>query len=112
MPAFFICPTCNGSGKLFGIFPHYPDDVPKKKRKLFITPDCYRCNGTGKVDKQYKKWIKDGKILKEKRIKKQFTLRNAAKFLRMNPVILSNMECGVIKPNLNIHYDTIKVIRK
>lgn len=106
------CPSCKGKKIEYGIFPVYAEDVPKEKRKRVIEFPCLRCNGSGKVHRDYKKWIEDGEILKDRRIEKKIVIRQAAKLWRMSPSKLSEMERGVIKPDMRIHYDTIKVIIK
>ena len=107
-----ICPSCHGSGNMFGLFPTLKADIPKKNIKPYLGIKCDRCNGLGKVSVECKNWIADGLILKEKRILKKITMRSAAKLLKMYPITLSKMERGIIKPNLRIHYDTMKVIRR
>jgi len=94
-----ICPSCEGIGVIFLPF------SPKIK-----TLPCTRCNGLKEVPEEMKVWMENGELLKSRRIDKRFTLRKAAKFLNIDVTELSNMERGVIEPNLNIQYYLIKVI--
>jgi len=114
-----ICPTCNGERSIFGfslgsIYDSSvtDSDLPKEKRGRLIKLGCNRCKGTGYISKECVKWIAEGEILKNRRIQKRITMIRAAKLLRMWPSTLSEMERGIIKPDLNISYDTIRVIRQ
>jgi hypothetical protein len=94
-----ICPSCEGIGVIF--LPFSP--------KIKMLP-CTRCNGLKEVPEDMKTWMKNGEILKSRRIDKKFTLRKASRFLNIDPVKLSNMERGIIEPDLNIQYYLMKVI--
>ena len=96
------CPKCNGELFLRIAFPHDID---------MSTIPCIQCEGTGEVPEEMTQWIKDGAILKDKRISKRITLRKASEqfdddFLVM-AMKLSSMERGVIKPDMSI-YDNLE----
>jgi len=96
------CPECNGEKIIRVAFPHTPNNC---------TAPCTRCNETGKVLEEMLEWIENGKILKNKRRAKRVTFRSAAKILSdgdLDFVIkLSNMERGVVKPDMSI-YDNLE----
>jgi len=94
------CPTCKGDGVLRVFSREHP-----------IIP-CHFCNGEGKVNDIHLKWMKEGKILREKRIAKRLTIRKAAKLHKMRPSDLCNMEIGLIQPRKDISYETIKTIKQ
>jgi len=95
------CPKCNGICFLMIAFPH-------NREKPYIP--CIQCDGRGEVPEEMTQWMADGEILKDKRIAKRITLRNAARtfdgdFLE-TAMKLSSMERGVIKPDMAI-YDNL-----
>jgi len=96
-----ICPKCNGDKELRIAFPHSEK----------CTLPCIQCNAKGIVPEEMTQWIEDGKILKDKRIAKKITLRNMARQLEgdvlENAMKISEMERGVIKPDMSI-YDNLK----
>ncbi|MFA7219175.1 MAG: hypothetical protein WC119_01500 [Synergistaceae bacterium] len=92
------CLECNGGKKLTAMFHS-------------VELCCPYCDGTGEVDDKTPLWRADGKILKERRIKKRLTLLNAANLLRVSVISLSNMEIGKVEPDLSISYDRIKTIK-
>jgi len=104
------CPKCKGSRITWGFLPRIKDgklDIP--------TRPCLQCDAVGVVPEEMNQWIKDGKILKKKRIAKRITLRNMGKELQKIDNIdlaiivmkISKMERGVIKPDMSI-YNNIK----
>ena len=93
-----ICPKCNGDKELRIAFPHNPEKC---------TLPCIQCNAKGEVPEEMMQWIKDGKILKDKRIAKKITLRNAVREIGEEVMKISEMERGVIKPDMSI-YDNLK----
>jgi len=97
-----ICPTCNGLKEMLLLF--HAAFFPRKCKKLPSLP-CHRCKGKGTVSNKTVQWMKDGDILRERRIEKKITLRNACKLLKMDCVILSEMELGIRKPDLYITYE-------
>jgi len=97
------CSDCK-NGKIFGLFPLWTENVPKGKRKLFTQITCPRCRGTMEVPEEMKEWVQQGAILRDRRITKQMTLRDACRKLDMDCVILSNMESGIIEPDMTIQY--------
>lgn len=93
------CPKCHGEG-VFRVF--------RSKHPIF---PCHFCDGTKRVPSIHLTWIKEGELLKDRRIQKRLTLRKAAKLLRMNLRDLSDMEIGKRSPDLSITYDRIKIIK-
>lgn len=81
----------------------------KELRKTFY---CQVCNGTGEITEEKNQWLKDGRMLQERRISHLLTLRNAAKRIKIKPTTLSAMERGIIKPDMNISYSLIRALKK
>jgi len=100
------CPKCNGSKYMFPAFPHKETiEAAKKNMKQFKKIfKCQMCKGSGEVDDIVLEWMKEGDIIKDRRINKRILLRNAAKLLNIDMRVLSDMERGIIKPDLNINY--------
>ena len=94
------CLECKGNGQIL-IYGH---------KDLHFT--CFRCNGNGLVQEESIEWRKNGIILSEIRRDYQLTLRDAAKFLKMKVKTLSNMEIGIIKPDMSINYSKIRIIKR
>ena len=88
-----ICPKCNGKKKLVCTFPP----------KLIA---CYQCEGSGEVPEEMSEWIDKGKIIKEKRISKRMSHREASMKLGVDGHMLSKMETGRIEPDMSI-YDNL-----
>jgi rubredoxin len=103
------CPDCNGLGCWFPAFPHKEmrDQLNRMTeeeiKELF---KCRVCNGSKEVSKETLNWIRDGKLLKDKRIGKEIVLSKAAKMLNVDARILSDMEIGASKPDMSI-YDSL-----
>lgn len=79
------CPQCDGSGLIFFRPPIDP-----------VT--CDWCKGTGKAYRN-EFWIMQGLQLKDWRISKELTLREAARKYKIDASNLSKMERGLIKPD-------------
>lgn len=79
------CPQCNGFGEIVA-FP----------RPIKIT--CELCRGSGKVSDKKILWVKQGKILRGRRMAMGITLREAARRHKVDVGNLSRMERGVVKP--------------
>ena len=105
------CPSCEGNKKII-VHPAYGVSVPKKKRKFLVKLPCHFCGAKGEVSNETTQWMKEGGIIKDRRIAKKLTLHKAAKLLKMLPSHLSDMEIGKIKPKTSIHYDTMKIIKQ
>jgi transcriptional regulator with XRE-family HTH domain len=56
-------------------------------------------------------WKENGNILKNRRISAKLLLRDAAKYLGINAIELSNMETGKVEPDMNINYIPIIILR-
>jgi len=97
------CPTCDGKGKIVGVFPVWAENVKRKDRKPAVFIGCYRCNGDGEVPDEAETWMKMGKELREQRIAQRWTLRRASKELGIDVSVICNMEGGVVEPNMNLY---------
>lgn len=91
-----ICPDCKGEGIQPIAFPH---------NKEMCTIKCTRCKGKKNVSDCTPEWQQKGEIVKNQRINKRITLRNACKKLKLDPVVASEMERGVIEPDINLYND-------
>lgn len=91
-----ICPDCKGEGIQPIAFPH---------NKEMCTIICLRCKGKKTVSDQTPEWQRLGEMLKSKRINKRMTLRTICKKLNLDTVMVSDMERGVIEPNINLYDD-------
>ena len=90
-----ICPDCKGEREIIIPFPRNPEKCTLK---------CPRCHGKGIVSGKKPEWMKKGEILKDRRIEKKLTLRNACRILNMDCVVLSEMERGCREPDMSIDY--------
>ena len=107
-----ICPKCKGKKEEIGLFPCWAEGVPKKQRKPYVVIPCIQCGGNGIVSNKTPQWMKNGDIIKDRRISYRLTLRNACKLLKMNAIVLSEMERGAREPDMSIDYCRIKLIKK
>jgi hypothetical protein len=98
-----LCPDCKGTKITIGIFPVWANIVPKNRRKSYTFLPCLRCARKGKVSKEMIKWQREGEKLKDFRLNKRITLRGASKRLGIEAERLSNMERGVIQPNISVY---------
>jgi hypothetical protein len=92
-----ICPQCKGIGYIFPAFPH---KVLSNEEIEFFK--CDMCNGEKNVSRKHLQWIKIGQKLETKRISKRLTLKRASIEAKIDPIILSKMERGCIKPDVSI----------
>lgn len=92
------CPMCGGTTEIIALFPTYADHIPENKRKPVLNFPCPRCNETGQIAEEMKKWIEQGKLLREKRRKARITTRELAEKNKVKFSIISNMENGMIEP--------------
>ena len=97
------CFTCNGSGIVTGIFPVWAEHVPEEDKRICVEISCFRCKKSGEVSDEAEQWVKDGKILGSQRRAKRVTLRKAAKLLNIDPILLSDNELGIVKPDMNLY---------
>jgi hypothetical protein len=104
------CPKCDGGKNELVSFPAFPHGkMLEKMRKMSVEElksffPCYQCNGKGEITEEMLQWISDGHILKDRRIRAQLTLMQAAHKLGILPSELSYMETGKISPNMSISY--------
>ena len=94
-----ICPKCKGEREIRIAFPHNPDKS---------TLPCHQCGGVGHIPVEMVQWMINGEILKSKRIDKRIILREASKQTGEDGIKLSEMERGVIEPDMSI-YDCLEV---
>lgn len=87
-----LCTSCDGFGK------HFSRPIIVKGKTKIIEMQCDLCNGTGKIEDEKIDWIIKGEELKKYRLRKNFSIREAARVLGMDASNLSKMERGVIKP--------------
>jgi len=101
------CPKCKGGKDPLCSFPAFPNKkmLEKNSGELMKFFACTQCGGSGKVVEEMIQWIKDGEILRNKRIAVRVTLRDAAKSLGLQCSMLSEMERGIIKPDMSIEYN-------
>ena len=85
-----ICPTCNGTKYIFTFHAAIP---------------CHRCEQQGYVPDVQRFWIEEGKKLKDERISKLQTLREAARILQEAASFLSDMEIGKREPVSDFYKD-------
>jgi hypothetical protein len=99
-----VCPQCYGTGHFpLPAFPHKKVlETPIEELKVFFK--CDMCNGKGLATEEVYGWIADGELLKDRRIAKRICLRNAPEILNIDIQILSKMERGCIKPDMDINY--------
>ena len=88
------CPDCKGYGLVPITFPHNRD---------FTAIICVRCHGEKVVSDRTPEWMEMGKILKSTRIEKRMTLRNVCKKLNLDVVLASEMERGIVEPDLSLY---------
>jgi len=88
------CPSCDGSGQIFGMFPVYAESVPPEKKKPFIKLKCDLCNGTGLMDEGYPLRKQKGEQSRRLRMNNNYGLRDVSKRFGVNPSIISSFERG------------------
>lgn len=98
--ATMVCPKCQGAGLAFGWGFKFVDDAHMQDRPAVIP--CQQCQGAKVVPVEMLGWIVKGEQLRETRIARRETLRDAALRLGIPATTLSQAERGVIDP------DTVK----
>jgi hypothetical protein len=63
-----------------------------------LSIDCELCEKTGKIGREKVAWRKAGRRMREERIARRVVLREEAKKRGMDPLLLSRMERGIVKP--------------
>jgi len=89
----YQCPECKGEGLLAIAFPH--------NRRAAIT--CTRCKGAKVVPDIMQQWMSMGKELKEHRISRCITLRDICKQFNIDYQVASDMERGIIEPDMSLY---------
>ncbi len=62
---------------------------------------CRRCRGTGACPSVMEEWAAAGELLRQERIARGVGLREQAKALGITAAALSDIERGMVDPNLN-----------
>jgi hypothetical protein len=88
------CPRCNGSKTIVAAHVSYANG----SHGYGVPFPCDQCAGSGEVPDEMAEWIQAGSAMREERLQRRVTLREEAKRRGMNPVELSRMEFGKIKP--------------
>lgn len=88
-----LCPACKG--RKGNVVLAKQTDGPCRPMQL----PCYLCKGTGQVSDEQLDWIKLGQKLREDRMARDESSREAAKRLGLHPVEYSRMEHGQEDPN-------------
>ena len=89
-----ICPNCNGSKSIFGIFPIYAEHVSEKNRHPYIEFPCDLCDETGEIDDEYPARLIEGELLRKKRLDKELTFRDFCKKFNLSVSEVSAFERG------------------
>ena len=79
------CFDCDGDGSIR--FAFHRQSLP-----------CRRCQGTGKCPSIMVEWRDAGKLIRDARIGRDQGLREYAALIGMSPVLLSDIERGMIEP--------------
>ena len=85
------CPECAGRGEIMAI-------ACGRKGPVGLSLECELCEKTGKISKTKAAWRAAGRKMRDERIGRGVVLRNEAKRRGMDPVVLSKMERGILKP--------------
>lgn len=100
------CPECDGEGKRLAMFPRYASHVPPEDRKPVIEMTCSFCEGLGAVTEQRMEWRRRGHAMREERKSRMMTLRAESDRRCISPLVLSNMERGIVEPIEDRPHDT------
>lgn len=84
------CPRCDGSGFITAFVNRGPDIG---KHSVETLP-CSTCSGVGSIDDETARRIADGKSMRDQRVARLETLRDAARRLGMTSSELSAIEQG------------------
>lgn len=94
------CFDCNGTGINLGQLPLIRGLTEEESNKICI---CRRCKGTGDIDDRAKEWFNKGDIMFLNRVDKNINLRTASKKLKIDVIKLSDMEQGIIEPDIELY---------
>lgn len=67
-----------------------------------ILLECYECNGTGYISDDRFKWIKNGEIIRKKRLKNNLSLYHESKRLGVDIKKYSDIENGKIENSIYV----------
>ncbi len=84
------CPHCNGDKKVFAFLNNGPDY--RTHTSTFI--DCRTCLGRGVITREHADRIVAGASMREQRVQRRESLRDAAKRLGITAVELNAIERG------------------
>lgn len=84
------CPHCNGERKVFAFLNNGPDY--RTHTSMWI--DCRTCLGKGVITREHADRIVAGSSMREQRVQRGESLREAAKRLGISAVELSAIERG------------------
>ncbi len=85
-----ICPDCKGAKDVFAFVNTGPD---ASKHRSGMMP-CRRCSGRGAVPFQMAEWMRQGRLMRDARVARRESLREAAQRLGMGSAVLSRLEQG------------------
>lgn len=85
-----ICHRCNGKGQIFGFINTGLDS----SRHFSGYVNCSICLGSGQLNDEAEKWIKDGRALLERRRSLGKSLLEASQLMGISPAELSSIENG------------------
>lgn len=100
-----ICPKCQGTGVIL-----LPTVSLRTQKPALLS--CRQCYGKRIVPDEMKQWMMDGEALANYRRDSRLTLRQGARWLGMDVVLLSEMERGVAQPDLSISYLGLMILNK
>lgn len=98
------CPSCKNGIRGVPLIVHptwIMTDEELQKAWDFISK-CDRCNGTGEVSEESAEWIERGKQMKQARLSMRIGMRQSAEVYGIDPLIVSQMERGIVKPDLTL----------
>ena len=88
----FVCPICEGRKRALAHINR--GSAPHSWEKM----DCRACAGTGMISAETATAIANGRSMRERRIARDESLREAAKRLGVSPAELSRIEHGYPSP--------------
>jgi hypothetical protein len=86
------CPECEGMGEIHAI-------GCGKEGPVGLTFGCELCGKTGKIDAVKQVWREEGRKLKDERLARGMLLGVEARQRKMDLVVLSKMERGILEPS-------------
>ena len=97
------CPVCGGDGVCYVLAAHVAAPTAKSgPLSGFVELPCSVCGGSGALSGERAAWMRDGKRLRAFREERDFSLREAARWLGISPVDWSDAEHGKVCPNVYV----------